>query len=185
VGRDDRVGVGGVDAVEAEQGVEVDGATALHLGGLAVRQPHRRSQPHLPACRAHGDGWDTAVSAEFGQVAFGGLFGAVPQFGGVQVKHDVVVMVVAVQAQRLAQHRVTDVMPGPADRRSPMVTEAGVAAGVAGLGSAVAVPPIPAGVPGDVAAVHGPEAGGGEGEEHRRMLRDRSRDAFAADEPGA
>ena len=45
---DDGVGVGGVDAVEADQGVEVHDAAALHFGGLAVGELHRRTSRTLP-----------------------------------------------------------------------------------------------------------------------------------------
>ena len=45
-GGEDRVGVGGVDAVEADEGVEVHDAAALELGDLAV------GDPQLDAVRA-------------------------------------------------------------------------------------------------------------------------------------
>jgi hypothetical protein len=150
--RDDGVQVVRVDAVEADQGVEVDGAAALHFGGCAVGQPHRG----YPADFAGGgredryEG-DLAGAAEFGEGAFGGLFGAVPQFGGEGVEHDVVVVVVAVQAQRLAEGRVVGGVPGPGDGRLPVPARAGVvAAGVAGVIPATVVQTKPSrqGLPG-------------------------------------
>ena len=68
-------GVGGVDAVEAEQGVEVDGAAGLVFGGLAVRHAtgDGRSSPGQGMPRRAG---------ELAEVAFDGLLGAPPQFPG-------------------------------------------------------------------------------------------------------
>ncbi len=75
--------------------------------------------------------------------------------------------------------------PRPADDGSAMLAEAGVAAGVAGLGSAVATLAIDAGAPLDRADVDRPEGRCGEGDEHGRMLGDGLGDALAADEAGA
>jgi hypothetical protein len=71
--REDGAGVGGVDAVEADQDVEVDGAAALHLGGLAVRQPDRRHTPDLAVRVDEVREGDAAGTGEFAQGAFGGL----------------------------------------------------------------------------------------------------------------
>ena len=83
-------------------------------------------------------------------MAVDGLLGAAPQFAGEQVPHDLVVVVVAVQAQRLTEARVAGSVAGEADRRLAVLgSSAGVAAGVAGLGPAGAAFPVAAGVLGD------------------------------------
>jgi hypothetical protein len=64
-GRDGAGGVVGVDAVEAEDGGEVDQAAALELGGLGVGQPD-------PGAIGPG---------ELGQAAADADDGAPPQFG--------------------------------------------------------------------------------------------------------
>src|SRR5207253_1806414 len=118
--------------------------------------------------------------------AFGGLFGAMPELGGEQVEHDVVVVVVAVETEGLPKRGIVRGVPRPADHREAVGAGAGsVTAGVAGVGAAVAAFPVAAGVCGDAAGVDGAEAGGGEGVEDGRMRGDRIRDAFAADESGA
>src|SRR5207249_2414201 len=96
------------------------------------------------------------------------------------------VVVVAVQAERLAEPGVAFVVAGVADGRVAMYAEAGgVAAGVAGSGSAVAAAPGGAGVLGHVAGVHDAEGGGGEGGEVGVVAGDGVGDAFAADQEGA
>ena len=83
--RHEGVRVVGIDAVEAQQAVEVHGGPALHLGDLAVRHPHRRHPADL--ARA-GDGWDERRRAERGEVPFDGLLGAPPQLAGDLVPDD-------------------------------------------------------------------------------------------------
>ena len=100
---DDRVGVFAVGPVEAEQGVEVDRAACLVLGGLAVGQAQgllvfrERGKVDLAGC--------VTVPGEADQVAFDVLLGAAPQFPGGGVPHDVRGVVVAVGAQRFAEAR--------------------------------------------------------------------------------
>jgi hypothetical protein len=73
----------------------------------------------------------------------------------------VVGVVVAVGAQGLAELGVVRFVAGVAVDRLPMAAGGSVAAGVAGLGSAVAAAPVAAGVPGDGAGVDRAEGGGG------------------------
>jgi hypothetical protein len=175
-----------VDAVEADQGVEVNDAAALHLGGFAVREPDGWDAADAFAVGADLDERDAAGATQFGEGTFGGLFGAVPQFGGEQVEHGVVVVVVAVEAQRPAEDRVCGVVAGPTNRRLSVPAGAGVvAAGVTRVGAAIAAFPVGARVLGNAAGVYRAEAGGGEGDEHGRVAGDGVGDAFAADEAGA
>ena len=74
--------------------MEVDDAAGLHLGDLAVGQLDRRRRAFAPALEGVFD-------------AFGG---ASPQFAGQDVPDDLVVVVVAVQAQRLAEDRLAVVV---------------------------------------------------------------------------
>ena len=134
--RDDGVGVVGVDAVEADQGVEVDRAACLELGGFAVGQPDRRDRADVAGGGDDLDAGDAAAAGEFGQVAFRGLLGAVPQLAGVEVPDDLVVVVVAVQAQRLPEYRVAGLVARPADGGSAVCAEAGGVARRAWQGSA-------------------------------------------------
>ena len=89
---------------------------------------------------------EAALFGEVGEVAFDGLFGAPPQFPGVQVPDDLVVVVVAVQTQRLTEQRVVGAVAGEADRRLAVLAGAVVAADVAGLRPAPAACPVAAGV---------------------------------------
>ena len=116
--RHERVRVVGVDAVEAEQGVEVHGGAALHFGDLAVRHPHGRHPADLAGGGDDPDLGDAASAASCGEVAFDGLLGAPPQLAGEVVPDDLVVVVVAVQAQRLAEPRIVGVVAGEARRRA-------------------------------------------------------------------
>src|SRR5712691_11792689 len=86
-GRDNRVLVERVQPVEAEQRVKVDHAASLELGDLGVGQPQR--------C-AVGPGEPVELAA-------GGNDGAAPQLADLVVPDDVCVVVVAVQAERLAE----------------------------------------------------------------------------------
>jgi hypothetical protein len=180
-----RVGIGRVHAVEADQGVEVHGGAALELGGFAVGELRRGNQPQVAGGGESGDRGQTAGAAELSKVAVGGLLGAVPQFGGEQIPHDVVVVVVAVATQRPTERGVVEGVACPADRRLPVLAQASVAAGMTGVGSAVTRTPVAAGVVADFAGVHGAEAGGGQGEEHAGMVDDAGGDAFAADQERA
>ena len=97
------VRVGGVVAVEAEQGVEVDRAAGLVFGGLAVRDADRVDQAGLAVAAGNPDRGHAAAAGELAQVAFDGLLGAPPQLTGLVVPHHVGGVVVAVRAQRLAE----------------------------------------------------------------------------------
>ena len=167
-------GVGGVVAVEAEQGVEVDCAAGLVFGGLAVRDADLAvcAQAAVPA-------------AALVEVAFDGLLGAPPQFAGVVVPHHVGGVVVAVRAQRLAELGVVAAVPGEAGGGAAVLAGDGIAAGVAGLRLAGAAGLVGAGVLADRAGVDGAEGRGGEGDEHGGVGGDGGGDALAADEPGA
>jgi hypothetical protein len=103
-------GVALVDAVQAQQGVEVDGAAELVFGGFAVREPDSRK---------------AAPSGLAVEVAFHGLFGAPPQFPGLVVPYDVGVVVVAVQAERLPEQLVTRLMAVEARERDAVRTGVG------------------------------------------------------------
>ena len=86
----DRVLVGGVDAVEADDGVEVDDPASLHFGDLPVGQ-------------ADGRGVDAAL---FGDPARGAVEGdarAAPEFAGGMIPDDLMGVVVAVEAERDAE----------------------------------------------------------------------------------
>ena len=109
----------GVQAVEAEQDVEVDCATDLVFGGLAVGDPDAVGQ--------------AAVAGELVEVAFDGLFGAAPQFPGGVVPDDVGLVVIAVRAQRLPEHRVAGAVPGEAGYGPAVRAGLRVAAGVTRL----------------------------------------------------
>ncbi len=183
--RDDRVRVGGVEAVQAQQDVEVDGSAGLEFGGFAVRNPDRGHG--MAAARAVGDphrGHATAAGY-LAEVAFDGLFGAPPQLPSSVVPHDVRVVVVAVRAEGLAEPRITSVMAGEADERLAVLADAAVPAGMARVGLASAAGAISAGVVTDGPGVDRPEGRGGEGRENGRVGGDTFGDAFAADQPGA
>ena len=53
--RDDRGRVVRVNTVEADEGVEVDGAAGLEFGGFAVGYPHRRHRPTPTVRSSHAD----------------------------------------------------------------------------------------------------------------------------------
>ena len=165
------VRVGGVVAVEAEQGVEVDCAAGLVFGGLAVRDADLGSQ--------------AAVPGGLVEVAFDGLLGAPPQFAGLVVPHHVGGVVVAVRAQRLAEAGIVAAVPGEAGSGAAVLARDGITAGVAGLRLAGAAGLVGAGVLADRPGVDGAEGRGGERDEHGRVGGDRRGDALAADESGA
>ena len=167
--REDRVRVGGVIAVEAEQDVEVDRAAGLVFGGFAVRDAYRVHQAEPAVTAGNPDGGHAAAAGELAQVAFDGLLGAPPQFAGLVVPHDVGGVVVAVRAQRLAEPGVVAVVPGEAGELAAVGAGLDLTAGVAGLGPAGAVGPVGAGVLADRAGVDRAEGGGGEGGEHGRV----------------
>ena len=75
---EDRVRVGGVVAVEAEQDVEVDCAAGLVFGGFAVRDAYRVYEAVLAVPGRDPDGGDAAAAGELAEVAFDGLLGAPP-----------------------------------------------------------------------------------------------------------
>jgi len=84
---DGPLGVDRVDAVEAEDGVEVDQPASLELGDLGIGEFH----PY------------TALPGNFGELATQGDHCSLPQFGRVRVPHHGARIVVAVGAQRTSQ----------------------------------------------------------------------------------
>ena len=78
-----------VQAVEAEQDVEVDRAAGLVLGGFAVGDPHAVGK--------------VAAAGELVETAFDGLFGAPPQFPGAVVPHHMRGVVITVRADGLPE----------------------------------------------------------------------------------
>ena len=181
----DGVQVAGVDAVQAQQGVEVDGSAGLVFGGLAVGDPDRGDQRGAAFASQIQHEGHAAAAGQVGELAFDGLFGAPPQFPGGVVPHGVGGVVVAVQAQRLPEPRVVAVVAGEADQGLAVLAGAAVAAGVARIGAAGTAGPVGAGVAADRPGVHGAEGGGGEGREHGRVGGDGLGDAFAADQARA
>lgn len=145
-----------------------------------MRHPHGWHPSDLARGRHDTDEGDAALSAGGGEAAVGGLLGAPPQFAGEVVPDDLVGVVVAVQAQRLAEPRIVGVVAGEARCGLPVWAGAGGAAGAAGCGTAVATLPGAAGVARHVAVVDGAEGGGGEGGEDDRVPADRGGDALAA-----
>ena len=107
---------GGVEGVEADQGVEVDDAAGLHLGDLGERCP--RPVP-----------LEDLVDLDEG---------AAPQLGHVGVPDHLPGVVVAVQAERLTHQRVSVVVADAAEH--DLAVRAGLrqAPGSTGAGSAVA-----------------------------------------------
>ena len=170
--RDDRGGVFAAGAVEAEQGVEVDGAAGLVLGGLAVRHADRRQVFTGPG--------DAAAGGKLNQVTFDVLFGAPPQFPGGGIPDDVGGVVVAVHAQRLAEAGIAGRVPPVAGQGAAVRAGPGAAAGVAGLGFAVAVLLADTCVAADGPGVDRAEGGGSEGGEHHRVGGHRLGDALPA-----
>jgi hypothetical protein len=153
----DLVGCDGVDAVEADQGVEVDYASSLHFGDLAVGQ--------LDA--------ETVTLAPGAEGVFDAFQGASPQFAGQGVPDDLVVVVVAVQAQRLAEDLLSVVVDLVAALVDAVGARVGVAAGSADLVAELAVTTsVLAG------GMDGSEARCGEGDERTRVLDHRHEDAM-------
>ena len=72
------VRMGGVVAVEAEQGVEVDRTAGLVLGGLAVRDANRVDQTVFALAAGDPDREHATAAGELAEVTFDGLFGAPP-----------------------------------------------------------------------------------------------------------
>jgi hypothetical protein len=154
--RRDGVRVGGVDAVEADDGVVVHDAAGLKLRDFAVGE-------------AYAFGVDTAC--------FGGTFqrpletdaGTAPQFPGGEVPRDLCRVVVAVQTQWSAEGAFVggmDAVTAQVDtvRAQVLVTPGSAGYGSTGLGSP--------------SSVDGTEAGSGEGGEHGGMPRHGGWDAF-------
>ena len=169
--RQEPCGVVVVQAVEAEQHVEVDRAAGLILGGFAVADPDAVGQ--------------VAVAGELVEVPFDRLLGAPPQFPGGVVPDHVRVVVVAVRAQRLAEPGIVAGVAVEAGQLAAVRAHFRLAPGVAGLCLAAAVRLTGAGVQPHRPRMDGAEGRGGEGSEHGRVRRDVVGDAFAADEPGA
>ena len=159
------VRVGGVVAVEAEQGVEVDRAAGLVFGGFAVRDPDRVHQAVGAVAAGNADRGDAAAAGELAEAAFDGLLGAPPQLAGLVVPDHVGGVVVAVRAQRLAEFGVLAAVPGEAGGGAAVGAGGGIAAGVAGAGAAGAAGLVGAGVLADRAGVDRAERRGSQGDE--------------------
>jgi hypothetical protein len=170
--RDDSVGIFAAGAVEAKQGVEMDGPACLVLGDLAVGQAGR-GQPF------DGPG-DAAVLSELDEVAFYVLLGAPPQFSGGGVPDDMRRVVVAVRAKRLPEAVIAEGVTAVAGQRLAVRAGAGVAPGVARFGLAAAAVFGRAGVGAYGPGVDRPEGRGGKGSEHDRVTGDSLRDALAS-----
>jgi hypothetical protein len=183
--RDYRAGVAGVEAVQAQQGVEVDGSAGLEFGGFAVGHPDRRHRAVVALAVADPYGRQATATGELAKVTFDRLFGATPQFPGRVVPHHVGAVVVTAGTDRLAQPWVVAVVAGETHDRRAVLAGGGVAAGVAGIGAAGAPGPVGTGVVANGAGVHRAEGGGGEGGEHGRVRGDGLGDALATDQPGA
>jgi hypothetical protein len=112
VGGDAKVGVG---VVEAEDGVEVDHTAGLHLGDLPERHPR------LVAAQLLAEGGE----------------GAPPQLTGGHVPHRLVVVVIAVQAQRPTECGIPIVMSRRASQLHAVRAGLRLAAGSARPGAAV------------------------------------------------
>ena len=178
-------GVAGVVAVEAEQGVEVDCSASLVFGGLAVGDADGGDQTVPAVAAGDADRGDAAVAGELAEAAFDGLLGAPPQFPGLVVPHDVSGIVVAVRAQRLPEPGIIGPVADEAGGWLSVFAGDGVAAGVAGFGSAGAAGLVLACVLPDRAGVHGAEGRRGEGDEDGGMGGDLGSDALPAGQPGA
>ncbi len=148
--------------VEAQHRVEVHAAPRLVLGHLRKRQPHlsaqrRPGQPDRPGQRAvQVDG------------------GPSPQLGGDRVPEHRALVVEAVRADRAAQQRIALAVALLAPQR-PTVRAAACRIGPARSRPTAGVQPT---------AVHGPEAGRGQGDEQSRVLGHRLRHPLAAAQPG-
>ena len=114
------------------------------------------------------------------EIALDGLLGAPPQFPSAVVPHDVAVVVVAVQAERLSELRITGAMPDVAGQDVAMVACGLVAAGMAGCSPACAAGRVRAGTAADYPVVDEAEGRGGEGGEHGGMRGYLVRDAMAS-----
>ena len=174
--------VGGVQAVEAEQDVEVDRATDLVFGGFAVGDPDRGdSRTGLPPTRLKGS--RGGGRAGRGAVRWPVWCGAtVP--GGV-VPDDVGLVVIAVRTQRLPEHRVAGAVPreagyGPAVRAG-LRGRGGRDTAAVGTRSGL----IGAAVSPDGPGVNEAEGRSGESGEHGWVSGDVLGDAFATDQPRA
>ena len=137
--------------------MEVDRAAGLVFGGLAVRDAYRVDQAVGAVAAGNADRGDAAAAGELAEVAFDGLLGAPPQFACLVVPDHVGGVVVAVRAQRLAELGVAAAVAGEAGGGAAVLAGDGIAAGVAGLGPALAAGPVSAGVLADRAAVNRPE----------------------------
>ena len=179
------VRLGGVVAVEAKQSVEVDRAAVLVFGGLSVGDADRGHHAGLAVTAGDPDRGDAAVAGELAQVAFDGLLGAPPQLAGLVVPHRVGGVVVAVQAQRLAEPGVVTAMPDEAGGETAMLARDSIATVMAALRLAGAPGLVGARVLADRPGVDRAKGRGGEGDEDSRVGDHGRADALAADEPGA
>src|SRR5215472_1665701 len=104
-----------VDAVESEDGVEVNQSATLELGDLRVGQPNSAAVGLCDLVELAAQGDDRAA----------------PELGGVGVPDDSGVVVVAVRAQRPAQAGVVLLVPLAAGDPLPVRAVAGLAPGSA------------------------------------------------------
>ena len=125
-------GVVVVQAVEAEQDVEVDRTTGLVFGGFAVADTDAVGQ--------------VAVAGELVEAAFDGLLGAPPQLAGAVVPHHVGVVAVAVRAQRLTEPGIVAGMAVEAGQLAAVRAHVSLTPGVARLCLAAAMSLAGAGV---------------------------------------
>src|SRR5262249_61997261 len=95
MGRDGSLGVDGIVAVEAEDGVEVDQPAALKLRDLGVRKLDPNAVALGQLAEAAADADDSAA----------------PQFGGVRVPDHGSLVVVTIRAQWLGQAGVVFLVP--------------------------------------------------------------------------
>src|SRR5690606_6442572 len=154
-----RVTVVGVEAVEANQRVVVDHAATLVLGDLGIREADL----------------GTAFLGDLAQAAVEGHGGAPPQLRGVQVPHGLMVVVVAVQADRFAELWVVFGVALVADDLFAVLADSAGAADAARLDLAVGA---------DHAGVDRAEGRRGEGDEEARVSGDRFGHALATEEAG-
>lgn len=158
--RDDGFQVAGVDAVQAQQDVEMDGSAGLEFGGLAMGNPDRWHPTRAPVPAGNQHERQAATAGQVGELTFDVLLGTPPQLPGGMIPDGMGVVVVAVRAQRLAYSRVAALMASEAGEGLAVLAGAAVAASVAGIGPTGAPGPVGAGVAADRPGVHWTERGG-------------------------
>jgi hypothetical protein len=164
--REDSVRVGGIAAVEADQGVKMYGAASLELRDFGVPESGRGAAVSL---------------GEPMQLPFDRVDGARPELRDEGVPGDLCDVVIAVEAQGTPGPWVTVAVNDGARQGSTVRTGGPVPSGPAGTEPvAASAGPASAVRPG----MDDTERWGSEGEEDRRVLTDRVRDALTAPEAG-